>query len=129
MLSNATAMTTLPAHDLQRALAFYQDRLGLKPRRLAAGGAVFECGTSVFFLYQTPSAGGAKNTAMSFVVADIEQEVAALRARGIVFEEYDFPGLKTVNGIVDLDGERSAWFIDSEGNVLAVSQWTQQHAG
>lgn len=123
MLSNAMVMATLPAHDLQRALAFYRDRLGLTPRQMTAGGAVFECGTSLFFLYETPNAGSAKNTAMSFIVADVEQTVASLRAKGIVFEEYDFPGLKTVNGIADLDGERSAWFIDSEGNILAVSQW------
>ena len=47
-----------------------------------------------------------------------------LRQRGVVFEEYDFPGLKTENGIAALDGERAAWFVDSEGNILAVSQLT-----
>jgi catechol 2,3-dioxygenase-like lactoylglutathione lyase family enzyme len=123
MLANATAMTTLPAHNLQRALTFYQEKLGLVPQQQMQGGVVFQCGNSNFFLYETGSAGTAQNTAMSFIVGDIEGEVAALRGRGIVFEEYDFPGLKTVNGIADLGGERSAWFKDSEGNILAVSQW------
>jgi catechol 2,3-dioxygenase-like lactoylglutathione lyase family enzyme len=123
MLANATAMTTLPAHNLQRALAFYQEKLGLVPQHQMQAGVIFECGNSSFFLYETGSAGTAQNTAMSFIVSDIEAEVAALRQQGIVFEEYDFPGLKTVNGIANLGGERSAWFKDSEGNTLAVSQW------
>lgn len=124
MFANASTMTTLPAHDLQRALDFYHDRLGLSPEHLKAGGAVFRCGSTWFFVYQTASAGTARNTAMSFIVDDVERAVAALRQNGVVFEEYDFPGLKTINGIADLDGERSAWFIDSEGNIIAVSQWT-----
>lgn len=123
MLTNATAMTTLPAHNLQRALAFYQEKLGLVPQQHMQAGVVFQCGNSSFFLYETGSAGTAQNTAMTFIVGNIEAEVAALRGHGIVFEEYDFPGLKTVNGIADLGGERSAWFKDSEGNTLAVSQW------
>lgn len=124
MLAHATAMTTLPAHNLQRAVAFYQDKLGLVPQYQMQAGVIFQCGGSSFFLYETSSAGTARNTAMSFVVSNIDAEVAALRQRGIVFEEYDFPGLKTVNGIADLGGERSAWFKDSEGNILAVSQWS-----
>ncbi|NWF68966.1 MAG: VOC family protein [Chloroflexi bacterium] len=124
MLTKAAAMTTLPAHDLQRALAFYHDKLGLTPQRQLASGAVFQCGNGSFFLYETSSTGTARNTAMSFIVDDIESEVRALRKRGVVFEEYDFPGLKTVNGIADLGGELSAWFKDSEGNIIAVSQWT-----
>jgi hypothetical protein len=56
------------------------------------------------------------------VVADIERVVADLKARGVVFEEYDLPGLKTVNSIADFGGERGAWFTDSEGNILTVGQ-------
>ncbi|MBL8164197.1 MAG: VOC family protein [Anaerolineae bacterium] len=124
MFANASTMTTLPAHNLQRALDFYHERLGLSPEQLKAGGAIFRCGSTSFFLYQTPSAGTARNTVMSFIVDDVEHAVATLRQNGVVFEDYDFPGLKTINGIADLDGERSAWFVDSEGNIIAVSQWT-----
>ena len=67
---------------------------------------------------------------MAWDVADIDATVAALRARGVVFEEYDLPGLKTVNGIADINGnypskgvgERGAWFRDSEGNLLGIGQ-------
>jgi catechol 2,3-dioxygenase-like lactoylglutathione lyase family enzyme len=124
MLAHATAMPTLPAHDLERAVAFYRDTLGLTPTRATAGGVLFAAGGGHFFLYETASAGTARNTAMSFVVDDLPAEVEALRRKGVTFEEYDFPGLKTVNGIAELEGELSAWFIDPEGNIIAVSQWT-----
>jgi hypothetical protein len=56
-------------------------------------------------------------------VEDIEAAVTELRGRGIVFEEYDLPGLRTVNGIANLEGvERGAWFRDSEGNILSISE-------
>jgi hypothetical protein len=57
-------------------------------------------------------------------VQDIETAVAELRSRGVVFEEYDLPGLKTVDGIAEIAGERGAWFKDSEGNLLAIGQLT-----
>jgi hypothetical protein len=58
------------------------------------------------------------------MVDDVEVTVQELRGRGVVFEEYDFPGLKTVNGVADLGYERAAWFKDSEGNILAVATAT-----
>ncbi len=124
MLAHATAMPTLPAHDLQRAISFYRDTLGLTLIRKTAGGVLFDCGNSHVFVYESSNAGTAKNTAMSFVVNDLQAEVDALRRKGVMFEEYDFPGLQTVNGIADLNGELSAWFIDPEGNTIAMSQWT-----
>jgi hypothetical protein len=56
------------------------------------------------------------------VVDDIEAEVAGLRARGVVFEEYNLPGLKTVDGIANTNAGRAAWFKDSEGNILGLIQ-------
>jgi len=117
-------MPTLPAHDLQRAISFYRDTLGLTLIRKTAGGVLFDCGNSHVFVYESSNAGTDKNTAMSFVVNDLQAEVDALRRKGVMFEEYDFPGLQTVNGIADLNGELSAWFIDPEGNTIAMSQWT-----
>lgn len=124
MLAHAMAMATLPAHNLERALTYYRERLGLTPSRQAGGGVIFEVNGSTFFMYETANAGTAQNTALSFVVGNIEAEVASLKRAGVVFEEYDFPGLKTVDSIADLGGERSAWFKDSEGNILSVSQMT-----
>lgn len=124
MLSNSTAMAVIAAHDLERARRFYSSRLGLEPSRHTAGGLIYEVGGSMFFLYETTNAGTAQNTVMSFMVADVRAEVDALKTRGVVFEEYDYPELRTVNSVADLNGELSAWFRDSEGNYIAISQLT-----
>ena len=124
MLANASVMTTLPAHNLARAKEWYARYLSLHPQEERAGGVIYQVGNSWFFLYETGSAGTAQNTLMSFIVGDVDAEVAELKRNGVVFEEYDFPGLKTINSIADLGGERSAWFKDSEGNVISVSQLT-----
>lgn len=124
MLNQARAMPTIPVVDLERAMKFYQDRLGLKPAGPATpDGIMYECGggTRVFLFPRAPTK--ADHTVVSFVVDDLEAAVKALRARGLVFEEYDFPGLVTVNGIATLQTEKAAWFKDSEGNILAVSQF------
>ena len=68
------------------------------------------------------NAGTAKNTQMGWGVEDVEKEVEELRARGVVFEEYDMPGLKTENGIATMEGMgKGAWFLDTEGNILNIS--------
>jgi hypothetical protein len=84
----------------------------------------------VFQLYPTGSAGTAQHTLGGWVVDDLEATVADLRERGVEFEEYDLPSLKTVDGIAQLgDVERAAWFRDSEGNILAVSQFLTDPLG
>jgi len=83
-----------------------------------------------FALFESAGGASGNHTQMAWEVADIESAVASLRARGVVFEEYDLPGLKTVNGIADIEGnypskgvgERAAWFKDSEGNLLGLGQ-------
>jgi catechol 2,3-dioxygenase-like lactoylglutathione lyase family enzyme len=110
--------------DLDRARAFYEGRLGLRALGPpTADGILYACADgSRLFLFPR---GGTKadHTVASFVVDDLDAAVLALKARGVVFEEYDVPGLKTVGGIATLATERAAWFKDTEGNVLAVSQW------
>ena len=99
-----------------------KERLGLKPKEEMSGGLVYECGKgTAFFMYKSPGAGTSKANYAFWEVADVEAEVAELKARG-VFEEYDMPGLKTVNSIMTGGGAKTAWFKDSEGNILAVSQ-------
>ena len=86
------------------------------------GGILYLSGDSYFSLYPTEFAGTAQHTLGAFMVADVEAAVAELRGKGVRFEEYDLPGLKTVNGIAELGGTRGAWFKDPEGNILSVVQ-------
>lgn len=121
MLKDTAVAAVLPAKDVGRAKAFYRDKLGLEPLEDADDNVMFECGNGTrFLLYQTDNAGSAKNTQMGWVTDDVEREVEELRGRGVVFEEYDFPGLKTENGIATSDGGKAAWFLDTEGNILSL---------
>jgi predicted enzyme related to lactoylglutathione lyase len=123
MLKNAPVVPYIPATDIPRARRFYEQKVGLVAREEIAGGVVYECGRgSWIFLYQSAGAGTSKASQAFWQVDDVEAEVAELRARGVVFEEYDMPGLKTVNGIATAGGNKAAWFKDSEGNILAVIQ-------
>jgi len=121
ILEETEFQATIPATDLKRARLFYEDRLGLSPERVLDVGIVYRFGKGTgFFLYPSQTA-GAGHTLGSWFVEDLESAVKELRARGIEFEDYDYPDLKTVDGIADLGAELAAWFKDSEGNVLAVS--------
>jgi catechol 2,3-dioxygenase-like lactoylglutathione lyase family enzyme len=124
MLGNRDLLTTLPVRDIERAKTFYEEKLGLTPFFEDPGAVHYRCGSTYLDLYPTQSAGQAGHTLACWIVDDVDRVVEELRGRGVVFEEYDFPGLKTVNGIADLPTERSAWFKDSEGNILAVAQLT-----
>jgi len=123
MLQNSPLYAYIPAKDVARARRFYEDKLGLKAREEVAGGVVYEFGKgTAAFLYPTPNAGTSRASQAFWQVADIEREVAELKKRGVKFEDYDMPGMKTENGIFTGGGARAAWFKDSEGNILAVIQ-------
>ena len=123
MLGSATAHATIAVSDLDRAKKFYGDTLGLKVKDERADGTTYEDSAGGWFLvYPSQFAGTAQSTYMSFEVSNLEDEVAELRGAGIVFEEYDFPGLKTVNGIAEMQGIRGAWFKDPDGNILALGE-------
>ncbi|MEV7026297.1 VOC family protein [Kitasatospora sp. NPDC093558] len=124
MLGDGPLQAVIPATDLGRAKAFYTDVLGLKLTREDEEQLFCECGGTEFSIYHTPSGGQAAHTLASFKVADLDGEMAALRERGVTFEEYDFPGLKTVDGVAERDDLRAAWFKDSEGNILCLAQRT-----
>jgi catechol 2,3-dioxygenase-like lactoylglutathione lyase family enzyme len=124
MLDTYDIGPTLPASDMARAKAWYEEKLGLTPYNESPAGMSYRTGNTRFDVYPTQYAGTAQNTAAGWIVDDVEKVVEELRGRGVVFEEYDFPGLKTVNGVAEIEGERAAWFKDSEGNILAVSQMT-----
>jgi catechol 2,3-dioxygenase-like lactoylglutathione lyase family enzyme len=114
--------TVLPAADIDRARTFYHDKLHLDPDETAPGMLSYHVGDEGFEIYETPNAGTAQNTQMGWTTDDIEAEMVDLREQGVVFEEYDTPELKTVNGVATADGMKTAWFRDSEGNFICVTQ-------
>src|SRR3954468_5647729 len=125
------AAARLPAQDLERARAFYSEKLGLEPVDERPGGVLYRVGGCEFALFLSTGRASGEHTQMGFEVEDIEAIVAELRARGVVFETVDLPGLQTRAGIADIDGnypskgargERGAWFRDTEGNLLGVGQ-------
>ncbi len=122
MLSTAPLRAYIPVSNLQRARKFHEETLGLKPGEQYGGGVIYRCGETEAFLYQTPNAGTSKASQAFWQVADVEAEVAELKARGVVFEEYDMPGIKMQNSIATGGGAKTAWFKDSEGNIMAISQ-------
>jgi catechol 2,3-dioxygenase-like lactoylglutathione lyase family enzyme len=130
MLSKGKVATRLPAQDLKRARAFYAEKLGLEPVEERQGGLRYVCAGGEFALFESQGGPSGDHTQMGWEVEDIEATVTALRSRGVVFEDYDFPGLRTVGGIAEIEGnypskgigERGAWFRDSEGNLLGIGQ-------
>lgn len=121
MLNDLRCHTTIPAQDLGRAKAWYREKLGLRPYEEDPQGIWFRCGDgSVLMLYPSAYAGTAQHTVIGWLTTDLDGDVAALRARGVTFEEYDIPGLRTVSGIGLFGRYRGAWFKDSEGNTLMI---------
>ena len=123
MLQKSPMYSYIPAKDVKRARQFYEQKLGLKAKEETAGGVVYGFAeNTACFLYPTPNAGTSKASQAFWQVEDIEREVAELKARGVRFEEYDMPGMKTENGIATAGGAKAAWFKDSEGNTMALVQ-------
>src|SRR5215218_1461443 len=111
VLDRARVASRLPAQDLDRARRFYAEKLGLEPVDERPGGLLYRCASGEFSLFASAGASPGTFTQMAFEVDDLDAVVAELRSRGVVFEEYDFPGLRTVDG-----------FRDSEGNMLGIGQ-------
>jgi catechol 2,3-dioxygenase-like lactoylglutathione lyase family enzyme len=124
MLANDPIYPTLPAADLERAKRFYAEKLGLTPENELSGGLFYRCGKeSRFSLFTSQGEASGTHTQAIWLVEDVESEVAALKARGVVFEEYDVPELSTVNNIATVGPAKGAWFKDSEGNLLSLAQF------
>ena len=131
MLKHSNVAARIPAQDLERARSFYSSKLGLDPIEERPGGLRYRCGSGYFGLFQSSGSASGSHTQMGWEVDDIEGTVKELRRRGVVFEEYDLPGIKTINGIAEVTGnypsnggvgEKAAWFRDSEGNLLGIGQ-------
>lgn len=124
MFSDNGIYATLPCSDFERAKAFYKEKLGLTPSEENPGGSMYDMGdNSRFLLFPSGGKASGDHTQAGFRVQDIESTVADLRSRGVEFQEYDTPQLKTENGIARTGPARAAWFKDSEGNVLGVIQF------
>jgi len=124
MLGNAPMAAMLVATDIERAKKFYSETLGLQSSELPIpeDGAAFVSGDgAMLYLYQRQNGTKADHTQAGWMVEDLEKSVTALQEKGVTFEQYDMPGLKTdERGIAEGDGNRSAWFKDTEGNILAL---------
>jgi len=122
MLQKFPMYAYIPANDVARARRFYEGKLGFKVAEETAAGVVYHFGENTgCFLYDAkPSAGTSTASQAFWKVDDLEKEMAELRSRGVKFEEYDEPGVKTVNGIAEGGGAKAAWFKDTEGNIMAI---------
>jgi predicted enzyme related to lactoylglutathione lyase len=122
MLKDAPIRAYIPVSDVSRARKFYEEKVGLRPKQEYAGGVIYECGGVEAFMYPTTNAGTSKASQAFWQVNDVEAEVADLKSRGVRFQEYDMPGIAMKNGIATGGGAKTAWFKDTEGNILAISQ-------
>jgi catechol 2,3-dioxygenase-like lactoylglutathione lyase family enzyme len=131
VLEKSRVATRIPVQDLNRARRFYSEKLGLDPSEERPGGLLYRCASGEFALFESAGTSPGTFTQMAWDVDDIEATVAELQKRGVVFEDVDLPGLRTIDGIAEVSGnypskggkgERAAWFRDSEGNMLGMGQ-------
>jgi catechol 2,3-dioxygenase-like lactoylglutathione lyase family enzyme len=129
MLSNAEIAAIVPVSDIDRAIEFYGNALGLEMQARREDlpenrEAEFRAGNGSLLAYESVGAGQSRHTVAGFRVGDLDAVVASLRDRGVVFEEYDTPNLKTENGIAAIGDVRAAWCRDPDGNILAIESVT-----
>lgn len=123
MLGRSQLTTIVPVVDVERARLFYEEKLGIgEGKRTAEGGLHYRTGDGSFELSPRKEPTRNPYTVMSFEVPDVEREVKDLETRGVAFEDYDQPGLKTVGHVCLLGSEKAAWFKDPEGNILCIHE-------
>ena len=125
MLDQARIAAVVPVSDVEAAIRFYGETLGLplEERRddlPENREAEFRVGNGTLFVYESVGAGKSRHTVAAFRVDNIDSAVAGLRENGVVFEEYDLPDMKTEDGIASIGRLRAAWFRDPDGNIIAV---------
>ena len=125
---NAQPEPVIPVTDLERAISFYTDKVGLEEEQRYEVPAEnpmvrLRSGNGTVVVYKSVGAGEARQTLAAFVVDDIESAVAELRERGVTFEEYDMGDIKTENGIARIGNTAGAWFKDPDGNILGLGEY------
>ena len=124
MLGDTDAVATVAVKDIKAARKFYESTLGLTPLPSQQAGVVmYRAGKSKVLVYQSQYAGTNQSTAVTWGLSsgdEVEPLVSALKAKGVVFEHYDFPGL-TRKGDVHIAGKlKNAWFKDPDGNIHSI---------
>jgi catechol 2,3-dioxygenase-like lactoylglutathione lyase family enzyme len=135
-LSNAHTVTKLPAQDLERARAFYRDKLGLEPVEERTGGLRYLCGSTEFHLFSSAGTPSGASTQMAFEVEDLELTLTDLRARGLAFERFEMPGVEAHGDTIVVPNnypskgtrELGTFFYDSEGNLMGIAQAVREGA-
>jgi catechol 2,3-dioxygenase-like lactoylglutathione lyase family enzyme len=133
---NARVATRLPAQDLDRARAFYRDKLGLEPVEERTGGLRYVCGPTEFHLFSSAGAPSGESTQMAFAVENLETNLADLRARGVTFERFEMPGFEVRGDTITAPdnypskgtAELGTFFYDSEGNLIGIAQPIRERA-
>jgi catechol 2,3-dioxygenase-like lactoylglutathione lyase family enzyme len=121
MLGQAQAIATVAVKDLEQSKKFYEGKLGLEAQLAMDGWVQYECGKgTALSIYQSNFAGTNEATSVTLAVEDVEAEMKQLRDKGVEFEDYDLPGLKTENGVAQGEEGKAAWFKDPDGNILAL---------
>jgi catechol 2,3-dioxygenase-like lactoylglutathione lyase family enzyme len=124
MLRDRRVHTTLPTQDVDGLRRFYEDTLGFEPSAIRPGVAVYRAGENTLFVISRSGArSSGAHTQMAFTVPDVDAEVRELKARGVVFEEYEMP--KTVDSVARMPAGRGAWFKDPDGNLLGLFQYDE----
>ncbi|GAA3398954.1 VOC family protein [Streptomyces roseoviridis] len=122
MLADSPIAAIIPVNDMARAKRFYTETLGLTLTKESPEDTRLETGGTTIGLYETPYGGQAQHTLASWKVGDLDAEMSELRSKGVTFEDYDLPDIKTVDGVVETDTMRGCWFKDSEGNILCMTE-------
>ena len=123
MLGDYPIDVVLLATDLDASRNFYRDRIRLQLLNESPSAVTFKCGGGNQLAITKSTVGtGDGQTQAAWRVSDLEEEIAALRSRGVEIQEYDLPGLKTVDGIADIGFARMSWFIDPGKNCLGIMQ-------
>jgi len=124
MLKIKNAAAALPAQDIKRARQFYEQKLGLKPAEEEPdGGAMYRTGETGFLVFPSSGKASGDHTQLAFQVDDVASAAGELKSMGVKLEEYDHPEFKTHDGLIDMpDGTKGAWFKDTEGNLIALTQ-------
>jgi catechol 2,3-dioxygenase-like lactoylglutathione lyase family enzyme len=122
MLADYPIDVVLLATDLEATRDFYRDKIGLELLNESANGVAFKCGSNRLTITKSTVGTADEQTQASWRVKDLDAELDALRGRGVTIQDYDLPGLKTVDGVADIGFARMAWFIDPAKNCLGIMQ-------
>jgi len=128
MLGDARITAIVPTTDLSRARQFYGETLGLEETGAPTPGpeVIYRCGGGTLLeVYERPRAGDAEHTLASWELEEVKAGVEKLRQRGVRFEEYDLPEIKTEDGVATVGDFHAGWFRDPDGNILCIHSKVQ----